>query len=73
VTERLDPLIVKRGPGRFHDGPAERSLDGGEISAIGLPCRSTRKVSPFSTSERTPDALFRNSVNVTVFTKSLLI
>lgn len=72
MADRLAPLMVNRDPGRFQDGVDVCPLDGGEISAIGLPCRSTKKVSPFSTSESTPDARLRNSVNVTVFTKSLL-
>jgi hypothetical protein len=67
AVDKAAPLAVSRKPGRFQDGAPSGGDETGDISAMGLPCRSTKMFSPPSTSENNPDARLRNSVNVTVF------
>jgi hypothetical protein len=65
--DKAAPLAVSLKPRRFQDGVSSGFGEIGDISAMGLPCRSTYRLSPPSTSESNPDACLRNSVNVTVF------
>ncbi|MFZ5565049.1 MAG: hypothetical protein ACOZBW_13455 [Thermodesulfobacteriota bacterium] len=67
------PFTDNRNPGRFHEGVVVSSGRTGETSAIALPWRKTRIVSPCSTALNNTDACCLNSVKVTVFIAHLFL
>jgi hypothetical protein len=67
------PFIDNRNPGCFHEGVEASSGRTGETSAIALPWRKTRIVSPCSTALNNTDACCLNSVKVTVFIARLFL